>query len=105
MKLMIPIGDASRVQSVVRYYIAFFACTICVTWLYRPRVNSQVKSLLALSLLIACGPNRRDQGNGSGSGSGSGSGIDTCTVNCATVTGRVFAPKWAAGDVPQGQEI
>jgi len=55
----------------------------------------------------ACGPGQRDPGNGGGDGSGSGSGSGTeCTgTGCATITGRVWAPKWAPGDVPAGQEI
>ncbi len=40
---------------------------------------------------------------GSGSGSGSGSNPDCPT--CAVVTGKVWAPKWAPGNVPPGQEI
>src|SRR5688572_1616741 len=60
-------------------------------------------SFFAVSVMVAaaCGPNGRDDdGLGSGSGSGSGSG----TV-AATLTGKVWAPKWAPGDVPPGQEI
>jgi hypothetical protein len=63
-----------------------------------------VRNLVIFSVLagVSCGPGTRgdDDGNGSGSGSGSGSG----TV-VATLTGRVWAPKWALGDVPPGQEI
>jgi hypothetical protein len=64
-----------------------------------------MKPALALCLvvgnLVACGPGERD-GDGNGSGSGSGSG--DCP-SCVTLTGRVWAPKWAPGDVPAGQEI
>jgi hypothetical protein len=61
-----------------------------------------MKSLVTVLLLVAaCGPGKRgDDGNGSGSGSGS----DACP-GCATVTGKVWAPKWAPGMVPAGQEI
>jgi len=56
--------------------------------------------LTALVLLVACGPGRRD---GTGNGSGSGSGTDC--PECSTLVGKVYAPKWAPGDVPAGQEI
>jgi hypothetical protein len=56
-------------------------------------------SIVVLLGVAACGPGSRgDDGEGSGSGSGSqSSGIK--------LTGRVWAPKWAPGDVPPGQEI
>src|SRR5262245_34720434 len=64
-------------------------------------MRASLQTFFALSVIAAaCGPgNRGDDGNGSGSGSGS----DLPVV--ATLTGRVYAPKWAPGDVPAGQEI
>ena len=59
-------------------------------------------SIVVVLGIFACGPGERDNGDGNGSGSGSGSG--DCPT-CVTVTGRVWAPKWAPGDVPAGQEI
>jgi hypothetical protein len=58
--------------------------------------------LLAFAVLASCGPSTRPAGTGSGSGSGSGS--NDCP-SCAVLTGRVWAPRWAPGDVPPGQEI
>src|ERR1043165_3542858 len=62
-----------------------------------------VKSaLLCVVFVAACGPgDRGDDGNGSGSGSGSGNDCPSCV----TVVGKVYAPKWAPGNVPPGQEI
>jgi hypothetical protein len=65
--------------------------------------NSWLVGLVAVA--AACGPGTRDPGNGSGSGSGSGSGGGCTGSSCATLTGKVWAPKWAPGDVPAGQEI
>ena len=59
--------------------------------------------VLSLVLLIACGPAKRDGGGNGGSGD-AGSGSSDCQ-GCATITGRVWAPKWALGEVPAGQEI
>lgn len=59
--------------------------------------------VLAISLSLGgCGPSHRGDDGGGG---GSGSGVGVCTSNCSTVTGRVWAPRWALGDVPPGQEI
>lgn len=58
--------------------------------------------LTAAFLVVACGPGGRDDGTGNGSGSGSGSA--DCPT-CATVSGRVWAPKYGPGEVPPGQEI
>nr|HEX4317670.1 hypothetical protein [Kofleriaceae bacterium] len=63
----------------------------------------------AFAALIACGPGARhgggdDTGDGGSGGSG-GSGAMTCTSNCTAVTGKVYAPMWAPGQVPTGQEI
>jgi hypothetical protein len=56
--------------------------------------------LVLATVFVACGPpHRGDDGNGSGSGSGL-----NCP-SCATINGRVWAPKWAPGNVPAGQEI
>jgi hypothetical protein len=66
-------------------------------------VRAMRKLIVMLVLAIAsCGPGSRNPGMGSGSGSGSGN--PDCPT-CATVSGRVWAPKWAPGDVPAGQEI
>ncbi|HEY5944215.1 MAG TPA: hypothetical protein VIV40_01930 [Kofleriaceae bacterium] len=59
--------------------------------------------VFACSVVAACGPGHRGDDDGNGSGSGSGSGSDGPVV--ATLTGKVWAPKWAPGDVPPGQEI
>lgn len=66
-----------------------------------------MRAVTALSLsfvaITACGPGGRDPGgagNGSGPDAGSGSG-----GNSPTLMGRVWAPKYAPGDVPAGQEI
>lgn len=66
--------------------------------------NTIVKVVLLVAAIAACGPGTRDPGMGSGSGSGSGSGNPDCPT-CAEVTGKVWAPRWAPGDVPAGQEI
>jgi hypothetical protein len=64
-------------------------------------MRSTFVKVILLVAIVACGPNKRgDDGNGSGSGSGS----SDCPT-CAIVTGKVWAPKWALGDVPAGQEI
>jgi hypothetical protein len=55
-----------------------------------------------VAAITACAPNKRGD-DGMGSGSGGPENPDCPT--CANVTGRVFAPKWAPGDVPPGQEI
>jgi hypothetical protein len=59
-----------------------------------------VKVVLLGSILVGCGPGSR----GGGGGGGGGSGSSDCP-SCAVVTGKVWAPKWALGDVPAGQEI
>ena len=66
-----------------------------------------LKTLLLVSIvsgaaLGGCGPAHR--GDDDGNGSGSGSGSNSCPT-CATVTGKVWAPKWSPGAVPPGQEI
>jgi len=69
-----------------------------------------------ISVVIACGPRPRDAGSdagdsGGGTDSGTSSGHDPGDGNgctgpaCATISGRVWAPKWALGDVPPGQEV
>ena len=60
------------------------------------------KMLFVVSSLVACGPGGRNDGTGDDDGSGSGSG--DCPT-CATVTGKVWAPKWGPGEAPPGQEI
>ena len=64
-------------------------------------VTVKVMTIL-LVVFAACGPGGRgddDDGNGSG-------GLHCQQGDpCATVTGRVWAPKWAPGQVPAGQEI
>ena len=57
--------------------------------------------VFAALLVAACGPGSRRDGSGDDDGSGSGSNCPTCS----TLTGKVYAPKWAPGDVPPGQEI
>src|SRR5687768_16219615 len=56
-----------------------------------------------LSTLFACGPGGRNDGTG-GDDDGSGSGSGDCPT-CATLTGKVWAPKWGPGEAAPGQEI
>src|SRR5438874_105297 len=64
------------------------------------KVYAQGAFLFVCLVVAACGPgNRGDDGNGSGSGSGG-----NCP-SCVKVVGKVYAPHWAPGDVPPGQEI
>jgi hypothetical protein len=66
--------------------------------------NALVKALLLVSI-AACASKRPDKtGGGSGDAGVDGMGSQEC-VGCATVSGKVYAPKWAPGDVPPGQEI
>lgn len=51
--------------------------------------------------LTACGPSARNDPSG---GDG-GTGPDAYSGPVATLTGKVWAPRWAPGDVPAGQEI
>jgi hypothetical protein len=67
-------------------------------------MKSFVSGLVVMAALTACGPGQR---GGGGDDDGSGSGSNACSggPGCATVTGHVWAPKWAPGQVPAGQEI
>jgi hypothetical protein len=56
-------------------------------------------------VLAACGPSGGGHGGGDDDGSGHpGSGSDDVPI-VATLAGKVWAPRWAPGDVPPGQEI
>lgn len=61
--------------------------------------------LAAMSSLLACGPSKRGDDGTGGDDQGSGSDPTQCTSGCATLSGKVYAPHWAPGDVPAGQEI
>jgi hypothetical protein len=52
--------------------------------------------------LVGCGPSAR---NNNGDGDGGTGGPDAYTGPVATVSGKVWAPRWAPGEVPAGQEI
>lgn len=75
--------------------------------MFRRLMRGFVASIIMISAVLACGPGERRPGGGNGDEDDTGSGDPNgCTGNqCATITGRVWAPKWAPGDVPPGQEI
>src|SRR5262245_7282292 len=55
-------------------------------------------TLLCSAILFAsCGPGSRDHDTGNGKGSD--------PTGDTKIVGRIWAPKWAPGDVPPGQEI
>ncbi|MCX5746039.1 MAG: hypothetical protein NT062_26470 [Proteobacteria bacterium] len=57
-----------------------------------------------MAALMACGPTTRNNGGDDTQGGGD-AGVDAYLGPVTVLSGRVWAPKWAPGDVPAGQEI
>lgn len=65
-------------------------------------VRAMRKAILFLAAVVACAPSKR---GGEMMGSGSDGPENPDCPTCANVVGKVYAPKWAPGDVAPGQEI